>query len=149
MGAFMTTDTPKTVSRSTFAFLSGTFLSRVLGLGRDMSMAIAFGSSPAIAAFMVAFRFSNLIRRLFGEGPISSGFIPHFEQVRASSPEKGAQFFRDLFFSLNCFLILLIGGIELLLIGIFNWGHLQPDNAQILYLTILMLPGSCLFAYLA
>ncbi len=144
----MAEDTTKTVSRSTFAFLSGTFLSRLLGLGRDMSMAIAFGSNPAIAAFMVAFRFSNLIRRLFGEGPISSGFIPHFEQIRATSAEKGVHFFRDLFFSLNLFLILLIGAIELLLIALLNWGHLQPDNAQILYLTILMLPGIlfiCLF----
>jgi putative peptidoglycan lipid II flippase len=144
----MTPDTPKTVSRSTFAFLSGTFLSRLLGLGRDMAMAFAFGSHPAIAAFMVAFRFSNLIRRLFGEGPIASGFIPHFEQMRASSPEKGVQFFRDLFFSLKLFLILLMGGIELLFISILNWGSLQPDNAQILYLTILMLPGIlfiCLF----
>lgn len=141
-------DTPKTVSRSTFAFLSGTFLSRLSGLGRDTAMAVAFGSSPAIAAFMVAFRFSNLLRRLFGEGPLASGFIPHFEQVRAASPEKGAQFFRDLFFSMSLFLILLIGGIEAVLCGILKWGHLQPDNAQILYLTILMMPGVlfiCLF----
>lgn len=141
-------DTPKTVSRSTLAFLSGTFLSRLSGLGRDTAMAVAFGSNPAIAAFMVAFRFSNLLRRLFGEGPISSGFIPHFEQMRAISPEKGAQFFRDLFFSMSLFLILLIGGIELVLCGVLKWGHLQPDNAQILYLTILMMPGIlfiCLF----
>lgn len=45
-------------------------------------------------------------------------------------------------------MILLIGGIELVLGGILTWGNLQPDNAQILYLTILMLPGVlfiCLF----
>lgn len=59
-------DTPQTVSRSSFAFLSGTFLSRLTGLGRDTALAVAFGSNPAIAAFMVAFRFANLIRRLFG-----------------------------------------------------------------------------------
>lgn len=141
-------DTPKTISRSTSAFLSGTFLSRLSGLGRDTAMAVAFGSNPAIAAFMVAFRFSNLLRRLFGEGPLSSGFIPHFEQMRAESPEKGAQFFRDLFFSMSLFLILLVGGIEGVLCGVLKWGHLQPDNAQILYLTILMMPGIlfiCLF----
>jgi putative peptidoglycan lipid II flippase len=141
-------DTTKTISRSSFAFLSGTFLSRLTGLGRDIAMAIAFGSNPAIAAFMVAFRFANLIRRLFGEGPLSSGFIPHFEQIRAVSSEKGAQFFRDLLFSLGLFLILLIGGIEIVLWGIWKWGNLLPDNAQILYLTILMLPGVlfiCLF----
>lgn len=141
-------DTPKTISRSTFAFLSGTFLSRLSGLGRDTAMAVAFGINPAIAAFMVAFRFSNLLRRLFGEGPLSSGFIPHFEQMRSVSPEKGAQFFRDLFFSMSLFLILLVGLTEVVLCGVLKWGHLQPDNAQILYLTILMMPGIlfiCLF----
>ncbi len=111
-------------------------------------MAIAFGSNPALAAFMVAFRFANLIRRLFGEGPLSSGFIPHYEQLRAGSLEKGAQFFRDLFFSLSVFLIVLIAGIEIALGVILKWGNLQPDNAQILYLTMLMMPGIlfiCLF----
>lgn len=141
-------DTARTVSRSSFAFLSGTFLSRLTGLGRDTAMAIAFGSAPALAAFMVAFRFANLLRRMFGEGAFSSGFIPHFEKLRASSQAKGAQFFRDLFFSLSMFLILFIGGIEVVLGGVLKWGNLQPGNGQILYLTMLMLPGIlfiCLF----
>ncbi len=141
-------DTSKTVSGSSFAFLRGTLLSRITGLGRDMTMAFCFGSDPAIAAFMVAFRFANLIRRLFGEGPLPSGFIPHFEQIRSHSLEKGAEFFRDLFFSLAVFLLGLIGLAEVGLIGLWKWGGLTPDNAQILYLTILMLPGVlfiCLF----
>lgn len=141
-------DTSKTISRSSYAFLSGTLLSRLTGLGRDMTMAFCFGSNPAIAAFMVAFRFANLIRRLFGEGPLPSGFIPHFEQIRSHSPEKGAEFFRDMFFSLAVFLLGLIGVAELGLIALWKWGSLAPDNVQILYLTILMLPGVlfiCLF----
>lgn len=141
-------DTSKTVSRSSLAFLTGTFFSRLSGLGRDVAMAFCFGSHPAIAAFMVAFRFANLMRRLFGEGPLPSGFIPHFEQIRSQSPEKGAQFFRDLFFSLAVLLLGLIGVVELGLISLWIWGDLAPDNAQILYLTILMLPGVlfiCLF----
>jgi putative peptidoglycan lipid II flippase len=141
-------DNSKTISRSSIAFLGGTFLSRLTGLGRDIAMAFCFGSNPAIAAFMVAFRFANLIRRLFGEGPLQSGFIPHFEQIRSTSPQKGAEFFRDLFFSLAIFLLGLIAVAEIGLIVIWKWGHLSPDNAQILYLTLLMLPGVlfiCLF----
>jgi putative peptidoglycan lipid II flippase len=108
---------------------------------RDTSMAFSFGSHPAIAAFMVAFRFSNLIRRLFGEGAMSSGFIPHFESVRTRSPEESVAFFRDLFMSLTVFL----GGVILLaegvLWGILKWGHLSQDGSQIVFLTMLMLPG--------
>ena len=141
-------DTPQTVARSSFSFLSGTFLSRLSGLGRDTTMAIAFGSHPAIAAFMVAFRFANLLRRLFGEGALSSGFIPHFEELRASSSKNASKFVRDLFFSLSLFLILLIGGLEILLWGVSKWAHLNPDNAEIIQLTMWMLPGAlfiCLF----
>ena len=141
-------DSPQTVAKSSFAFLSGSVFSRLSGLGRDTAMAFAFGSNPAIAAFMVAFRFANLIRRLFGEGPLSAGFIPHFEELRSQSPQRGAQFFRDLFFSLAFFLMVLIGGIEVVLFCILSWGNLAPDNAQILYLTMLMMPGIlfiCLF----
>jgi putative peptidoglycan lipid II flippase len=148
MSEKLITDSPKTVSRSTFAFLSGTLLSRLSGLGRDTAMAITFGSHPAIAAFMVAFRFANLLRRLFGEGPLSSGFIPHFEELRQSSAKAGALFFRDLFFSMSLFLLLLMGGIEGVLYAVLKWGGCGPGSSQIISLTMWMLPGVlfiCLF----
>ncbi len=141
-------DSSKVVTRSSLAFLSGTFISRFTGLGRDMSMAFCFGSHPAIAAFMVAFRFANLIRRLFGEGPLSSGFIPYFEGIRKESPVRGAQFFRDLFISLTVFLCFFIGVTEVALIALWKWGQFTVENREILYLSILMLPGIvfiCLF----
>jgi putative peptidoglycan lipid II flippase len=144
----MSDDSPRTVSRSAMAFLSGTFLSRVTGLGRDMAMAFCFGSQPAIAAFMVAFRFANLIRRLLGEGPLPSGFVPHFEAERSQSPEKGAFLFRDLFHSLTALLILIILGLEGGLYCWLHFGHPSPDSAEVLRLTMLMLPGVlfiCLF----
>lgn len=141
-------DSERTIAKSSLSFLSGTFLSRLSGLGRDTVLAAAFGAQPAIAAFMVAFRFANLMRRLFGEGPLSAGFIPHFEQLRNTSPKSGAYFFRDLFFSLILFLAALIAGVELVLLWIWGQGALSPANSQILFLTILMLPGVlfiCLF----
>jgi putative peptidoglycan lipid II flippase len=142
------TDTQQTVSHSSYAFLSGAFLSRLSGFGRDTAMAVVFGTHPMVAAFMVAFRFANLIRRLFGEGPISSGFIPHFEQLRASSSGDAAKFVRDLLFSLSLFLIVLIGCVEMILWTIVKGGNLNPGNAEILSLTMWMLPGAlfiCLF----
>ena len=141
-------DSPRAVFRSSFSFLTGTLLSRVSGLGRDMAMAFAFGSDPAIAAFMVAFRFANAIRRLFGEGNLPAGFIPYFEQLRATSPQKGAQFFRDLFFTLALFLALIIGALDTTLFLFWKWGDLSIAAAEIVYLIFLMMPGIlfiCLF----
>ncbi|MFI5333715.1 MAG: murein biosynthesis integral membrane protein MurJ, partial [Chlamydiales bacterium] len=143
----MPQEQPQTLFRSAFHFLSGTLLSRVTGLLRDLSMAWCFGSHPALAAFMVAFRFSNLVRRLFGEGQMANGFIPHFETLRASSQEKGALFFRDLFFSLAVFLLLLTLFFEG---GLWVWmrGNIGENTAEILQLMMLMMPGVifiCLF----
>jgi putative peptidoglycan lipid II flippase len=141
-------DTSRAISRSSFAFLTGTVLSRLTGFCRDVAMAYYFGSSASIAAFMVAFRFANLIRRLFGEGPLPSSFIPYFEQMRALSDEKGAQFFRDLLSSAALLLVGVIALIEVGMLALWKWGCLAPENAQVLHLTILMLPGVlfiCLF----
>lgn len=145
----MSEDSSRLVSKSALSFLTGTFLSRISGMLRDMTMAFCFGSNPAIAAFMVAYRFANLIRRLFGEGALSSSFIPHFEALRQDDPEKGAQFFRDLLFSWTVGLSTIILLVECALGCWLKWGDLSEGSSQILILSMLMLPGIlfiCLFA---
>ena len=57
-----------------------TFLSRILGLIRDMVIARIFGSGVITDAFFVAFRIPNLLRRLFGEGSLTVAFIPVFSE---------------------------------------------------------------------
>ncbi len=74
MSEILSTDQPQTIAKSAFSFLSGTMVSRVTGLVRDMSMACFFGTSPSIAAFFVALRFAILIRRILGEGALLNGF---------------------------------------------------------------------------
>ncbi len=143
------TDTISTLTRSAKIFLSGTFLSRFSGMVRDMSMAFCFGSHPAIAAFMVAFRFSHLFRRLFGETALSSSFVPHFETARVGGEEKGNKLFRDL----SILLFVFLSGIVLVCeVGLFcwmKWGGVSVETEEILKLCMYMLPGVvfiCLFA---
>lgn len=120
-------------------FFSGTLLSRVSGMVRDLAMAFAFGDHPSVAAFMVAFRFSNLFRRLLGEGPFQSAFIPYFEGLRVQSPEKGLDFFRRLTWTITAFLVCLIGVSEVALY--FLTPYFSPSNREILLLTRWLLPG--------
>lgn len=66
-----------------------TFLSRILGLARDMLIANFFGSGMSADAFFVAFRIPNLLRRLFAEGSFSVAFIPVFtEYLQARTREE-------------------------------------------------------------
>jgi putative peptidoglycan lipid II flippase len=141
-------DTIQTIRRSSRRFFSGTLLSRITGMFRDISMAYIFGTQPSIAAFMVAFRFAHLLRRLFGEGALQSAFIPEFEALRHQSEERAFHFFRDLIALLSLFLVVLISVSCGILALFLWWGNLQPDNREILYLTLLMLPSLlfiCLF----
>lgn len=147
-------DTAKSVTRSSLQFLSGTLISRITGMLRDMTMAFCYGTSPAIAAFLVAFRLANLMRRVFGEGALTVGFIPHFETIQKQSPIRAVVFFRDLVVAISLLLIFIIGLSELGLFAMWHWGDPSGDNQQILLLTAILLPGllficlSALFAAL-
>lgn len=112
-------------------------------------MAFCFGASPSIAAFLMGYRFANLMRRLFGEGTLLAGFSPHFESIRKKSEEKAAGFFRDLYLSLSLFLTVVVGILEMGLYSWWKWGGVSPETKEILILTMVMLPGVifiCLYA---
>ena len=103
-------------------------------------MAFAFGTAPALAAFMVAFRFAHLARRLFGEGSLQNTFIPHFEELRLSNPTRAFAFFRDLAASILIILAVLIGALMTLLhfLHPLEW---SLETKQVLLYTSLMLPS--------
>lgn len=66
-----------------------TLLSRLLGLARDILFFGCFGASLVGEAFILAFTFPNLFRRMLGEGTLSSAFIPVFaETIKVKSKEK-------------------------------------------------------------
>jgi len=127
--------------RSIVYFISGTLLSRFSGLFRDVTLAYVFGTSGALAAFFVAYRLANVMRRLFGEGALLGGFIPHFEEKRKASERDGAIFYRDTLFTIAAMLICVTIVVETVL-------YCLPSS-ELLSLTALMFPSIlfvCLFA---
>ena len=59
---------------------SYTFVSRILGLLRDILIAVFMGAGPVADAFFVAFKLPNFFRRLFAEGAFSAAFVPMFSK---------------------------------------------------------------------
>ena len=57
---------------------------------RDILTAGVFGTSLAMSSFVVAFRIPNLFRALFGEGALSSAFVPVFMASRRNEGEEEA-----------------------------------------------------------
>lgn len=134
-------DTIQSIFSSARQFLSGTLFSRVTGFLRDVATAYAFGASASVAAFMVAFRFSHLLRRILGEGALQGAFTPKFEELRRENPQKAKQFYRDLNALLSLGLILIITLSMFFLGGWYFLGDLSPGNAEIAQLTLLLMPG--------
>lgn len=141
-------DSISSITRSAVRFFSGTALSRVTGMLRDMVLAFCFGTHEALAALFVAYRLAQLARRLFGEGALQSAFIPVFEEMRKEEPVQAFRFFRDLSVLLVCFLLgfILVGTLSLAAsYKLMDW---SPGNCQIVSLAILLLPSLlfiCLF----
>lgn len=77
-----------------FATVGGaTLSSRLLGFVRDILMAAALGTGPVADAFVVAFRFPNLFRRLFAEGAFNSAFVPLFARTLEGEGQEEARAF--------------------------------------------------------
>lgn len=80
--------TRRSLLRSMLAFSGGTFVSRVLGLVREVVIAAVFGASAATDAFLVAFRIPNFMRRLFAEGSFSMAFVPVLSEYRQTRSQE-------------------------------------------------------------
>jgi putative peptidoglycan lipid II flippase len=78
------------IARNVAIVGAATLASRVLGFVRDVAIAALFGSSARAEAFVVAFQFSNLIRRLLTEGALNAAFVPLYLRRRDEGGEAAA-----------------------------------------------------------
>lgn len=62
---------------------SMTFVSRILGLVRDVVLARVFGPGDGADAFFLAFKIPNFLRRLFAEGAFNQAFVPVLSEYRS------------------------------------------------------------------
>ena len=132
-----------------------TFLSRILGLVRDILIANFFGSGMAADAFFVAFRIPNLLRRLFAEGSFSVSFIPVFTEYLQNRSKEEAFFLARvvLTFLVPILTVVSIAGIIFspLIVRIIapGFGGMGEKYALTVLLTRIMFPYIFLVSVLA
>ncbi len=91
---------------------TGVFISRILGLIRQVFMARLFGTGIAADAWGIAYPIPNSLRYLIGEGGITKVFMPKYAQIREEKGEESADRYAASFFTLfSVFLVLLGAGI--------------------------------------
>ena len=66
------------ILKKTAQFGGFTFLSRVLGIIREVLIARFFGVGAISDAFIMSFRLPNFFRQVFAEGALNASFIPAF-----------------------------------------------------------------------
>ncbi len=139
----------QSIKKLVWQFMSGNFLSKVSGMARDVTMAYFFGADAVVAAFIVAYRMANLLRRLFGEGALVAGFIPHFESLKVKSESEAVWFFKRVTQSMALILsgLILIFSFFVFCFHYFNWA--SSDILYIMRMTAIMFPSIlfiCLYA---
>ena len=118
-----------------------TLVSRVLGLVRDFLTAGVFGTSLAMSAFVVAFRVPNLFRALFGEGALSSAFVPVFIQARRQEGDAVAWQLARKVITLVGLALLAVVFVGVVAAGLLaRHSGLSDKFAMVFSLTRIMLP---------
>jgi putative peptidoglycan lipid II flippase len=130
------------IARSMGSVSLATFLSRLLGYLRDAMVAHAFGGGALTDAFYAAFRLSNLFRRMLGEGPLSTAFVPVFsEHMVRNERREAVDFFRALFTVLGVVLLVVTVGMWIgapWIVEISARGFKSSDPAKFLLTVDLM-----------
>lgn len=83
----------KQLLKSTAITSGMTFISRILGLVREMVTAYYFGASAGYDAFVIAFKIPNFMRRLFAEGAFSQAFVPILSEYKTKTSHEEVQHF--------------------------------------------------------
>ncbi|PIE51266.1 murein biosynthesis integral membrane protein MurJ [Candidatus Fermentibacteria bacterium] len=131
-----------------------TFLSRILGLARDVGQAAVLGTGTAADAFTIAFIIPNILRRLFGEATVSSAFVPTYTETLVKDGDKRASQLagRILTFTATALLAIVIAGMAAapILVDIFAGGFSsEPGKSQLTASLLRLLFPYILFVGLA
>lgn len=91
-----------------------TVLSRIAGYGRDATIAYIFGAGLYADAFFMAFRIANLLRRLVGEGALTSSFVPIFTEELHLRTKESAQELLSKIFTLFFLILITVTALSMI-----------------------------------
>ncbi|MGN0895077.1 MAG: murein biosynthesis integral membrane protein MurJ [Succinivibrio sp.] len=143
----MASDKKSVLLRSGAISALATFISRILGMVRDIAIASLLGASLSADVFFFANRIPNFFRRLFAEGAFSQAFVPVMSKTRNDDPKALPDLLNRTAGTLG-FIVLVITVIGMLaspvLTAIFGWGWFEaylnnsPDRQKFIEASFLL-----------
>ncbi len=146
----MTRSLSKKVGIASLIMMASVFLSRVVGLFREMVIAHIGGAGAAVDAYQVAFVIPDILNHVVASGFMSVTFIPIFSRYLADNREDdGWMVFSIILNCFGCFLVaLIIVAVALTpqLISLIAPGLKNPDTiANAVRMTRIILPAQLFF----
>ena len=107
----MTTKDGKKIGIATLIMMVSVFLSRVIGLLREMVIAYIGGAGGEVDAYQVAFIIPEILNHILASGFLSVTFIPIFSQyLIRDQEEEGWKVFSGVLSVFGCLMIILVAG---------------------------------------
>lgn len=103
--------TTKTVTKAAGIMMAAIFVSRILGLVREMVIANQFGGGGEVSAYRMAFVLPDTLYFLLSSGALSAAFIPVFTEYWTKGEEDEAW---KVFSVIGTFIFLVLGAAILL-----------------------------------
>ncbi|MDC3386243.1 murein biosynthesis integral membrane protein MurJ [Gammaproteobacteria bacterium] len=131
----MSSSIKKKFLRNTLIVSSFTMISRIFGYIRDAAIFIFISnSSGALDAFFVAFRIPNFFRRIFGEGALSTAYVPVLSDYKNNAKGNDAKEFINSSITYLCLILLIISivgvAITPILIYLIAPGFVYAESGQ-------------------
>jgi len=140
-----TVSTGGRIARAALVLMAGTVLSRVLGLGRESTIAGLFGAEADVDAFTIANHVATIVYDLLIAGTVSAALVPVFSEYtgKGQRPEFG----RVVSTVLTVAAVFLVGAVLLLelfaepLVDFMGAGAAPETRELALQMTQWVLPG--------
>lgn len=138
-----------TTGRSSALIGAGIFLSRLLGLLRQSLIATFLGAGWVSDAFNGAFKITNFLQNLFGEGALSASFIPVYAHALERGDEEDADRIAGAVASLLAMIVAVIVLLGILfaplVVKLVVGGFTGETQALTIRLTRILFPGAGIF----
>ena len=96
-----------------------TFISRILGLARDIVFTSLLGASVALDAYVVITKIPNVFRRIFAEGAFNQAFVPVLSEYKENNSENEVKVLINNIFGVLSSVLLIITIVVLVITPIF------------------------------
>ncbi len=140
----------KKVGVASIIMMSSVFLSRLMGLPRDMAIAYIGGASGEVDAYQLAFLLPEILNHILASGFLSVTFIPIFSGYLARNREdEGWKVFSVILTCFGALLLVFIGICFVFtpeLINILARGRSDPEyQTKIVRMTRIIMPAQFFF----